>query len=404
MFIIPSKKIADQLRDSCKESFYLDYDEDYKNLILYLNLYQHLALSVMNGVPLTIVFRNPKIEKNSITLYIHDIPTNPFYITKRFNSKFESKNFPGLYSYADDFVSRNALIVTIFDETLRCLGAQITQILRPDIELIDWLSDTNESQVDIGGKDYFPEDLSKGYIINIAPIKINESSNLIQFNFRTWKKWGEEAYTINTNKYSPVFDVNDYTPSGKQGYFQEQNLKEILSDYFMPNVNLFSSPLRDNGKEITDIVFGIKGYLILVESKTTEPYIDQKYVKIKARERAISALIKKACKQLIVAEKLLLESPNEVQDESLMKHYMPVKDVVKICVINDITLINLKSLHNVLSIFDRTQLPIIIELSTFYKIIFTLKNPLKIIERLVDINEQLIFEEDLPLVKEVILN
>ena len=379
-----------------EESFFLEYD-NLGILTLCLKLHPNLAVSVVNGAPLTLVFRMPSIEQNNITLYIHDIPGNPFYITKTFigDEGLESQTFPGLVNFVEYFQHSIKLCVAIFDETLKNIMTQNTDFELPLYSLSSWYKQ-NITTPDIPKIhfDSFQENDTTGYIINIRSLQHSEHTRY--WNIALKNEWGENPYLSSTNKSVDHYSVGNYISTGVLGYLQEQNIKEIVSKFFMPDRQLFASPRLQNGLELIDIIFGTDGYLVLLESKTTAAY-DGQIASVKARERALTPLINKASKQLINAERIVLESPLEIQDSDLLEHCIYSQYLVKVCVVNDTTLINKKSLSESLKQYKPEDLPIIMSLNTLYDILFKLQKPAKIVRVFHDIKLYLQKESELPI-------
>ncbi len=403
---IPGEKIYQALRSSEEQSFFLDYDSS-GILILYLKLYPSLAISVINGVPLTLVFRNPLIERNSITLYINDLVDAPFWISKIFDDgqdNLESKEISGLVNYAHYFETNNKIRIAIYDETLKNIFIEDTNFEIPYNTLFSWYQKILASKIIFNDSNFWqegndPENELTGYRIKINPIQYSDSVQYM--NFQTRNKWGEKPYVISSNKEGEWYTVDNYNKTGKTGYLQEQNIREILQNFYMPNLQLFGSPklkttTKNSAEELTDIVFGINGYLILLESKATVSFSGTEST-IKSRERAVTNLINKACKQLRKAEKIVRENPLNLESRALSEYCVYARFIVKICIINDVLQINRRSLSSSLSSYRREDLPVIMSLDTFYKILYYLNNPAEIVKTLFDIKRHLDRKQDLPI-------
>jgi len=388
------------MKNSPGETFCLDYDLS-GILILFLKLYPSLAISVINGAHLQIIFRNPNLERNSITLYIYDITDSPFYITKSFEKDLESKKLKGLTNYIHFFSSNDTIRVAVFDETIKNIFTQDVRIFKPQMNPESWYEQIvmeKKNKTDLKpSRDYFPETDLKGYIVNIEPLVPIIENEGAYANLLTAKFWGGKPYTIDTNKNSEWFEIRHYIEQGKQGYLQEQNLKEVLSYFFKPNLNLYFSP-RYNNLELTDIILAVSPYIILIESKCSMSYIGFD-ANIKTKERSLTRLIRKACQQLNSAEKVILDRPNEMRHPGLFEHCLFCKDILKICLVNDALQINLRSLKDSLKDFPRNTLPLITSLSSFYKVVLTIREPRKIIQYLFKIKKSFLEgEHDIPLV------
>jgi hypothetical protein len=391
MAVILSEKIrSSMLEFIADESFFLDYDAA-GILILHLKLFPNLAISVINGAPMTLVFRNPRIEHNNITLYIHDIIDAPFYFSKTFandKSNLHSSNtFPGLAPFASYFESNNKIRVATFDETMKNIFTVDTEVTIPSSPLQNWHSIvTNSSDIPQLDYDNPKENELTGYIIKVSPV--SRSTSFRYVNIGTQNEWGDKPYIESSNKNTEYFDVVNYLKTGTLGYLQEQNIKEILSIFFKPEIQLFSSPRLKNGLELTDFAFGKDGYLVLLESKSIAAY--------DGIEKSVSNK-SKACSQLLLAENIVSEKPNVVSHGGLFEHCIYAERIIKICLVGDTYLINTKSLADSLKDYNRCDLPIIMSLGTFYKSLFTLRDPRRIVRTFFDVKQYLDEQDGLPI-------
>ena len=136
MIVIPSYKVTNEwARTPYAESFFFDFDL-LGTMILYLKLLPKTMVSVLNGVPMKLVFRNPKIEEYSITLYIEDVVQAPIYITKISKSQFP--NFKELSQY---FSKSNTIRIAIFDQMFKCVYANDIKAVLPDMSIEAWYAE-----------------------------------------------------------------------------------------------------------------------------------------------------------------------------------------------------------------------------------------------------------------------
>jgi hypothetical protein len=391
---IPGQKVYNALRTSYQQSFFLDYDSS-GVLVLYIKLYPYLAIAVINGAPLTLVFRNPFIAKNEITLYIHDLVDLPFHISKKFDE--ESSKILGLTDYIHYFDSKKEILIVIYDETFKNIFTEITSF-KTCSSPSSWHDKIIANKINFNNyfweDDYKKENDLTGYKVEINPIKFSKGFGY--WNVETSQKWGEKPYILSTNKQDNLYNVANYIKDGKTGYLQEQNIKEKLSDFYVPNLQLFNSPMLKDKQELTDIVFGINGYLILLESKTTTFSCNQQST-IMSREIATTQRINKACKQLIKAEEIVTTTFGMIEDLSLFDHCLYAKRIITLCIINDATLLNQEDLSLYLIKYDRETLPIIMSLEIFYGILHKLNSSIKIAELLWHIKLELRNKEGLPI-------
>lgn len=367
MITIPSKYAYEEL-SKYVETFVLDetITQDGRKVVLFIKALPELFASIINGAPLELVIRNPKIEEYSITLYIKDIEDTPYFFTKTLRNTTEDI-FDGINNTAFKLFDYTEIIISLLDEQMQNKFGFSASLVFEKVDFIEWLSSTKFHPKK---NDYFPENIKLGYVI-----KINyQITDDIEFmNIRKISNWQQkDFYSIGTNKSEKHFIPSNYQGLGKQGYLQEQSLKEFLGDIFTPNFHLYYSLPRpkNNQEELTDFLIYSDYTILLVESKCLRPFVnDSNSIKnVNSSENSIASLIKKATTQLNRAEEDLIKSPCDFELGSLVEQLIYTETIIKICVVSDISLINVDKLESKLSSFPRETLPLIIGLGDFYSV------------------------------------
>lgn len=377
--------------------FFLDYDSQ-GILTLYLKLFGSLAASVINGAPLVLVFRNPRIQEREITLYIYDVVDAPYYFSKQFSAlagAAESESAKGIVAYAHYFEKETRLQIAIFDELLKNIYTDYTAVDPPAESVHGWYQYVMaQSTVPAFSFRDPKENRETGYLIRVHPLRFIESARYM--NIATRDEWGDKPYVVSSNKQSEWFDISNYLQMGQLGFLQEQNLREILSFFFQPNVELFASPKLRNGLELTDIVFGRDGHLVLIESKAAAAFGGTQ-VQVKTKENALTRLITKGCAQLLKAESILRYQILDLADIGLVELATHSDFIVKVCLVSDLLLINSAALAGTLSQYDHFELPIIMQVHTFYKILYLYRDAAKIAQAFWKIKQFLDEKDGLPI-------
>lgn len=355
MIVIPSYKVANEWNQTpYVESFFFDFDLS-GTMILYLKLLPKTMVSVLNGVPMKLVFRNPKIEEYSITLYIEDVVQAPIYITK-----ISKSQFPDIKQISQYFSKSNTIRIAIFDQIFKCVYANDIEVVLPSQSIDAWYVEmAKTTTIPYFDFDNPKENEKTGYIISLKNLPTTEIFDYT--NLRHQELWGEKPYIISTNSNSRFFNLKNYQAEGKLGYLQEELLKELLSNYFKPNEELFWSVRTQNLTELTDFVLLRNQMAILIESKADSAFIKFPS-KIKSKEKALTTLIHKATVQLFNAKEIITSKKEIIDDENFLFCSRHINMIVGICLISDASLINKTSLEKSLSAFKREDIPIIMSI------------------------------------------
>jgi len=373
MITIPSKYAWEEM-SKYNETFVLDSTDtaNGKSPVLFLKLLPELIVSILNEVPIEIVIRNPKVEPYSITVYIKDIEDSPYFFTKKVeNQKIDQ--IQGVSNVALDLVNSKTIIVSLFDEQMQNKYGFEAVLNKEGLNFDQWITLTKTLPRQ---NDYFPERQEYGFLIRLN-YKIK--SDISYTNAGHKKAWGQDKfYTTGTNKSEGSFYGSNYKGIGKQGYLQEQSIKEYLGGLFTINFELYYSLPRPNNpkEELTDFLIFKQNTILLIESKCVRPFLsDSDSMKnINSSENSISSLIAKATKQLKRAEDDISTHSTSLEPPSLIKQFIFTEEIVKICIVSDLFVINESKLAKKLAQYERKDLPIILSLADFYSI-FDMKGP-----------------------------
>ena len=387
MIVIPSGNIYQQFISTLyAESFFVELDST-GVIYLYLKLLPKNIISIMNGVQIELVIRNPGIMQNSITLYIKDVYEAPIYITKT-----SKKFFPSIEKLSKFLVNEKIRIV-ILDQVFQCVYANDYDIMIPNKNLEKWHDELmKESTVPIFDFDNPKEDDRTGYMIRIHKKKADKFVRYT--NLGTKRTWGVDPYTISTNRDDSWFNIENYIKKGTIGYFQEQMLKNFLGQYFKPNKQLFYSIKTNNREELTDFIIVSNGMIILIESKTDSAF-DKYPAKANAKEKSITSLIHKAAEQLYNAKKIIKENKKVIDNVDFVNSCNNCDIIFSLCLLSDISLVNTGSLKESLKIYDKLDIPLILSVETFIEIILHSKTQCEICKMLINIYRDVMFNKDL---------
>lgn len=89
---------------------------------------------------------------------------------------------------------------------------------------------------------------------------------------------------------------------------------------------------------------------------------------VNSSENSMASLIEKAATQLNRAEEDLINDPYNFEFGSLIEQLIYTETIIKICIVSDISLINLDKLERKFFSFQRETLPLIFGLGDFYSI------------------------------------
>jgi len=211
MVTIPSERAYIEMNRYI-ETFCLDYDIN-DVLILYLRLSPKMIISVMNGVSIKLVFRNPNIEKETISLYIEDIKGHPSYWVKSANKKnnsIQNNLLPSIDEIYEYLYSHTFIRIAIFDFSLKHIYSHDVELITPDETIINWRDRVIKlSPVPLLDLASPIENKDTGYILKFKPINRTETTTYTNIKFiNDWVD--DKPYILSTNKNEEFFDCANY--------------------------------------------------------------------------------------------------------------------------------------------------------------------------------------------------
>jgi len=327
--------------------FYLD-TEEIKKPVLLVKLEAALLVSIINGCPMEIVVRNPHIDKRSCTLYIYDIPNNPFYATWRNFGKANPivKDIDDIvYQLATD--SKTIKLVLLNELTHPIVTTDIG-IESSAEDFHKWLfkvyNDKHYQDIE-ADKDgaYFPETEIKGYKIKLVN-KDHSKDEMLQI---LAPEYNDEWRQTQSSTYG-AFKYSDYQGDGKHGNLQELSIANILSRILKVNADFFVSPKNSDSTEFTDFIIINSNAAIVIESK----YVIS--VKATKKQNALT----KAIEQLNRTEQAISNKSLDLLDKTLDKRLRNVSVVIKLCIVNDRIILTDENCTAITQKFSKKQLPI----------------------------------------------
>jgi|GEM_PF-2687809 len=159
------------------------------------------------------------------------------------------------------------------------------------------------------------------------------------------KTW--DGNLINNKEY---FKLEEYFDDGNHGYIHEYSIRNILQTVFLPNKNLFWSPKKIDGTELTDFLIFASNIVLIIESK----YI------VSSKSTNFNKAIVKGVKQLRETHKLIKSKKALTTNNELNEMLQKVDVSIRICVFNDTSSYHIRKFKNVINTFDRTDLPIFV--------------------------------------------
>ena len=328
--------ITQQKVFTLSEGFYLSYTTD-KKVVLTIKTISGLINSLIKGCPIDLV-----LSKNErlISIYIIDNKINPTY--------FRGCGFSDL---DESFLKFETVIIDLIKSTeyklviLNEINYQIANVDIKKTNLInqfkDWLNSNNSD-----------------FEIRLSNTSFSSENRIMYIDSFQNKIWNNELI----NK-KPYFNLNEYLENGTHGYHQEFSIRNILSEFYQPNIELFPSVLKSNGEELTDFLILYKKAVVIIESKYT----------ISPKQTKFNDAITKAIVQLNKTEAIIVENPELIDNEYIKKEILEFQVILKICVFYDDGRDLKKAFNNVYKNYEVSILPVFISLSVLKQIMTYLK-------------------------------
>ncbi|MGE7777762.1 hypothetical protein ACQKLP_23810 [Chitinophaga sp. NPDC101104] len=343
------------------QGFWIEKDKDGIVVIL-IKLEASLLNSIITGCILEVVLRNPHAKSRSCTLYVHDIPNNPFYVSWQ---EFSNPD-PNLHDFdqiAIELARSSEVRVVLFNELTHPIFSVLLKTALPSYTLESWLFKVYNDELYRGIKNdpdgnYHPETPIIGFPIKILNQDHSSVEKLILISPEYEEEWREKW---EQNK--GVFHLKDFEGDGKHGYYQEFSIMNYLARFFAPEKEFFVGPVKSDGNEFTDFVICGSEAALLIESK----YI------ISNKQTKRNSALSKAIEQLNKAEESILNGSLNLVDLELTKKLIGAKFITKICLVNDKTILSDTTDRNLLTKYSKKQLPLFISTTSFFQIVGTIK-------------------------------
>jgi len=333
------------------QGFYFDIDED-GTIVLILKFEAAVITSLIKGAKIEVILRNPKISSRTMTLYVHDHPVSPLWVT---GIKFsgEDINFKGFDEIGVLLLKAIQIRVVYFNEMNISIFTKILKKKNQFEEFTMWHDDIKNSKTvfqKVYDGYFLPENSTKGFIIQIENQDYSKEEKLIISSYSETLNWGEKS--INDKEF---YNFNDFLEDGKHGYNQELSIRANLTRYFYPNQELFYSLLKTDNTELTDFLIEYRNAVIIIESK----YI------LSDKQRQLNSALVKAVDQLNKAEQILFTQTASIQNVELSNRLQNCEIVIKICLLNDNVILTEKNTKNIVEKYNKNDLPIFMSVATF---------------------------------------
>ncbi len=321
-----------------------------------------MLTSIINGCPIEIVLRNPNIAVRTCTLYAYDILTNPYCVTGE-NFSDEDKAVRGFDEIVMKLLTKPQIRVVLYNEFSHPIFTTFLELDYSADEFSSWLlkvqshDEFKNVPKDVLGI-YFPENERTGFRVKVLNKDNSKEKKLIIIS----PDYDYDVQSEAIIKHG-AFNYDDYAGDGKHGYWQELSVLNNFLRLLKPNVDFFVSPKQVDGNEFADFLVIYKNACIIIESK---------YV-ISDKTTKRNAAIKKAVEQLDRAEKLIKNKEARLVDDVFAKLIDRVNFVVKICLVNDKTILDEANSRNIIQQYQKEELPLFISVSGFFRVLTELR-------------------------------
>lgn len=354
---LPSEDTFEDIK-SLVQGFWLEIDSD-DRVVLILKFPASIITSLVKGVPIELVLRNPKLSTRSITLYIYDKAQNPLWVTwQKFTD--EDVEYKGFDEVAVKLVQSTDIRIAMFNELNHPL---FTTVLTKENQIHDFklwyhsLSEYDNLKIVNDGY-YYPEDETKGFTIKINNVDNSSVEKLNIHSVEEMDTWGEN-WIADKNYYN----LNEFLTNGKHGYNQELSIRGNLSRYFDVNKDFFHSPTKKDTTELIDFLIYHEGAILLIESKFV----------ISEKQTKLNNAISKAVKQLNKAHHFIINDTAKIEDERIFEKVIRGEYLLKICLFNDGLNLTEKTCKNIINTYEKHELPIFISVISFFQLVADLR-------------------------------
>lgn len=329
------KKTLEKVQ-SLAQGFYFSYDSE-KRVVLTIKSLSGLITTLVKGCPINLLLSK---KENFITLYIIDNTLNPQYFKGKDFSDHDVK-FENFESVIIDLIRSKEFKLVILNETNYQIVNFNVQKENSINHFTKWLtSEENEFEIQLSNISFIDEK---------KMIYIDSVKNEI---------WNDKL--INDK---PYFNFDEYLKDGMHGYYQEFSVRNLLSEFYDPNKELFPSIQKTNGEELTDFLILYKKAVMIIESKYT----------ISLKQTKFNSAISKAIEQLNNVEEIIYENPEIINHEFVKKEVMDFQVILKLCVFYDDGRDLKKAFKNIHENYEINYLPIFISISVMNQFMSYLK-------------------------------
>lgn len=341
---------------------YLIDEEEDGRIALLIKLDASLLTSIINGCPIEIVLRNPNILARTCTLYVYDILTNPYCVTGE-NFSDEDKAVRGFDEIVMKLLTKPQIRMALYNEFSHPIFTTFLELDYRADEFSSWLlkvqshDEFKNVPKDVLGI-YFPENERTGFRVKVLNKDNSKEKKLIIIS-------PDYEYDVQSEAIIKhgAFNYDDYVGDGKHGYLQEVSVLNNFLRLLKPNVEFFVSPKQIDGNEFADFLVIYKNACIVIESK---------YV-ISDKTTKRNAAMKRAIEQLNRAERLIMNKEALLENNVLAKLVNRVNFVVKICLVNEKTIINEVNSKNIIQQYQKEELPLFISVNGFFLVLTQLR-------------------------------
>lgn len=321
---------------SLPQGFYISYDSQ-KRVVLSIKSMSGLITTLVKGCPINLLLS--KSDKLT-TLYIIDNPINPQY--------FKGKGFS---SHDTEYQNYESIVIDLIKSTefkLIILNESNYQIANLNIKkensinlFNNWLSDVEDE-----------------FELQISNMSFIDEKKIIYIDSEKNEIWNGNL--INNKSY---FNFDEYLKDGMHGYHQEFSIRNLLSQFYNPNTELFPSIQKTNGEELTDFLILYKKAVVIIESKYT----------ISPKQTKFTSAISKAIEQLNKVEYIVRENPKIINHEFIKKEIIDFQVILKLCLFYDDGRDLKKAFKNFYEKYDINYLPIFVSIDVMAQFMSYLK-------------------------------
>jgi len=281
------------------QGFILSYDSN-NEVVLSIKTTTGSIDALVRGCPIILL-----LTKNEmlVTLYIIDNKDNPLYYRGNCFSELDNR-FENFEKIIIDLIQSTSFRLIILNEAnYQIVNSTFNK--NNSINIFTKWIENEDREFKITLCDNF------NFLYDKKVIYIDADKNEI---------W--ERNLINNKSY---FDYNEYLKNGTHGYNQEFSTRTILSKFYQPNLELFSSLKKINKEEFSDFLIIYNNAILIIESKYT----------LSTKQTKFNDAIVKAIKQLNTAEEIIIKTPSEIDNEYVVSKTQHFPLILKICIFYD---------------------------------------------------------------------